>query len=276
MMMELERNEEKVAETENETEDTIEIEALPHADAAEFPGNEIVSDEEDADFDESEAWLTEDETDDEDPSFPEDPADEADDLEDAEPDDEEEAGLMSDVIPDDDLSADNAGTLMSVVVDYAFQRGKLKKNIRKSQKKAVRKYRLDVSAHDAVYTWMMKNRKALASDVLTRSGDQADQALRIAYYSGYYLASRKKAGKNSFQPDSSALLDLILQSPGLDKLPAAVHKLSGEKKKRFNRPLTEYTAQLKVYEHWDNVDDGLKKRALRGAIMLGCRKAIRG
>lgn len=193
------------------------------------------------------------------------------------PEDEDDTLLLSDVLDSGIDSTDSKASLMAVAVDYAFKRGKIKKNIRKTCKKMIHKYSLDVSADHPVRSFMADECKAFLKDVEHEYGERMEDAITLAFYGALYfafVASRDK-GTAKLKKAEGRLYAYLCEKPGISQVKEEALKLMKDKKDKSGKLLGEYKEKVNLTEIWDSVDESIKRKLMKGAYILAVRKAIK-
>lgn len=189
--------------------------------------------------------------------------------------DDEEDDLLSAVYADDSTDEINQTDLMTVVVDYAFKRGKIKKNIRKTCRKLIKKYALEPKDHDPARSFIESCCKPFIRDIISEYEESPEQALDIAYFGAIWLVLAWRKNEKSVCKNEKNIWDYLKKHVNPEKLHIKVPKLMQDKKGKSLRILAEYTDKLNVDSIWNNIDRRIKKKILKGAFVLGTLKALK-
>lgn len=193
---------------------------------------------------------------------------------DEEPEDGDEGELMTEVISASDSGEENIATLMAVAVDYALKRGKLKKSIRKCCKKIIRQYDLDVGDKNGILKRTEDWRKDYLLALIRSYGESASFAPEYAFCGAVcaaYDAKSEDAEVDGLKGDAL----WVRHAANVEQIKTRASALLGEAWADAEAILGKYREKLSLETNWDNIDEYMKRKYLKGLWGLAVRLAIR-
>lgn len=189
--------------------------------------------------------------------------------------DEDDEDLLSSVFDTDGNDDVNQSDLMTIAVDYAFKRGKIKKKIRKTCRKLIKKYSLEPDGHTPVRAFMENSEKRFVRAVCDEYGESPEQALDSAYFGAVWSVLSCRDGHKFMEKNEKDLWSALEKQMDPKDLRENVFSRLPDKKGKAGKILKEYTEKMDILEIWDNVDGRMKKKLLKGAYWLGALKAMK-
>lgn len=191
------------------------------------------------------------------------------------PEDEDDEDLLSSVFDGDNTDEINQAALMTVAVDYAFKRGKIKKSIRKVCHKLIKKYSLEPVANGSVRNFTENCCKRFVRTVCSEYRGDPSQAVEIAYFGAVWLVFAYKNDVKGIAKDEKDAWKCLTKHVQPEELRGKMLKQLQDKKGKSLRILIEYTEKLRIADIWENIDGRMKKKLLKGAYWLGALRAMK-
>lgn len=194
----------------------------------------------------------------------------------ADTENEEDRAVMSGLLESSEAASYAVPqNIISVAVGYAMKRGKLKKNIKKALRKLADRYHLNTETENEVTAYLTEACKPFLREARRRYGESAPQALEYAYFGAMLACIMFSEDRDALPDETEALCTAFDRYSCPEEMHRAVTELKKDEKDKLARPLKDYAERVNAYDLWDNIDEAMKKKILKGAYRLGMFRALR-